>query len=37
MPLKINQHGSIGLTFPNGPVVDAEHLRWRDIREGQTT
>ena len=26
MPLEINQDGPIGLTFPNGPVVDAEHL-----------
>jgi hypothetical protein len=37
MPLEINQHRSIDLTFPNGPVVDAEHLRWDHTREGQTT
>ena len=37
MSLKINPDGPIGLTFPNGPVVDAEHLGCRNVREGQTT
>jgi hypothetical protein len=35
-PLEINQDGSIGLPCPQGPVVDAEPLRYRTVRKGQT-
>ena len=37
MPLKIDQHGPIGLTFSNGPIVDAEHLGDGHTWKGQTT
>jgi hypothetical protein len=35
-PLEVNQHGAIGLAFPVGPVVDAEHLRGSHLWHGQT-
>ena len=37
MPLKIDQHGPIGLTFSKGPIVDAEHLGDGHTWKGQTT
>jgi hypothetical protein len=36
MPLEINQDGPLGPTFPNGPVVDTEHLGGGHIWEGHT-
>jgi hypothetical protein len=37
MPLEIDQHRPIGLTFSKGPIVDAEHLRDGPTWKGQTT
>ena len=36
-PFKVDQHGSIGLAFLVGPVVDAEYPGCGTSRNGQTT
>ena len=36
MPIEIDQHGPRGLTFSNGPIVDAEPLGDGHTSKGQT-
>jgi hypothetical protein len=37
LPLEIDRYRPIPLTFPNGPIVDAEHLGGGHIWEGLAT